>query len=592
MGERDYQCLLYRLVTDQSTLLLLSSTNGRVTLSSGCTTLQKRLGLRRVPERVSGRKPFLSTIANQFMHDYSGDHVLYRKGSAFSGDEIEKALHCTSRLLSSDIPIRDLIASGDIKISEAPNLASTRALIAQEDKDSAFDLREDLDGGIDLTFRQYDNMGQVVPDGRVTVVPICGYPGDVLRKQKHTWVYSVCANYGKTTTILRSLVDKYRATFVSDSRNAINVPRNAQFLCFDEVSFGNKIAINQLKGLTSGDATTSYLNRKSYGESYVPRKDAQFIFSGNCSPYRTYAVYDRVLGRFVITEDVLSTLEARFNIYRLDGDDRQQKAMFLEVPLLTESEYGWHLRDFFYRQNRQLNNRGLLTSVEMRESLLNVRTIQKARFAGSITNMALLAEEMEKVLPQIDWLQVDRIFSIFGERYGFRCASGEDEFRVTLRGDRGANTPYELIQMPEDGPAAVVHAIHPSPAASNPAHVYPMPRPSTHPCRPPVVDESPAKIYKCSPHSPLPINSITTAHVQSIRPTNHSSPPPTQHDKQNTSLIPIACDAYNADEFRPPINPFAPTSGQEWQSPHSSWDSNNLSPEQMSSPLQSSPLFD
>lgn len=69
------------------------------------------------------------------------------------------------------------------------------------------------------------------------------------------------------------------------------------------------------------------------------RRDVQFIFSGNESPYSTYAKYNKILGRPVITEDVLSTLEARFHIVCLDGEDREQRVKYLDISLLTDEEY-------------------------------------------------------------------------------------------------------------------------------------------------------------------------------------------------------------------------------------------------------------
>jgi hypothetical protein len=75
-----------------------------------------------------------------------------------------------------------------------------------------------------------------------------------LTKRKHWWIYSKQGNRGKTTSTKLALADRYKAHFISDVRNAVDIPPDAQFLILDEVDFRNKPTIATLKALTSGTA--------------------------------------------------------------------------------------------------------------------------------------------------------------------------------------------------------------------------------------------------------------------------------------------------------------------------------------------------
>jgi hypothetical protein len=133
----------------------------------------------------------------------------------------------------------------------------------------------------------------------------------------------------------------------------------------DEVGPTNCIPIAQLKGLAGGDASTSFLNRKSYGQSFVPRKDAQFIILSNHSPYEVYA--DKKKGRMDCTD--MQAIEERFHVIRLDGPNTEERARFADVKVLTKYEFHEAMYEVLYDKNRFLNKHGMLTKGELRDAL-------------------------------------------------------------------------------------------------------------------------------------------------------------------------------------------------------------------------------
>jgi hypothetical protein len=140
------------------------------------------------------------------------------------------------------------------------------------------------------------------------------------------------------------LVKKYSAHIINDIHNAVGVPKNLQWLVFDEYSRTKKLDLEMLKTLANGDASGAYLNRKSHGGSYIPPADVQVIILGNYSPYKIYAQWDKKTQRHIISEDVLSTIVDRFVIVRLDGDDTEERRHFMEPSTWTEEEFQTELR--------------------------------------------------------------------------------------------------------------------------------------------------------------------------------------------------------------------------------------------------------
>jgi hypothetical protein len=139
------------------------------------------------------------------------------------------------------------------------------------------------------------------PISQPVKIDIEGFPGDLKRKRKHYYIYSMTSNWGKSYNMDR-LVEKYSGAYVPDYKNAVNIPPNVQFLVFDEYSATKAIPLEQLKSLASSNAQSGYLNRKSHGASYKPPKDVQIIVLSNYSPYEVYASWDKKFQRKVISD--------------------------------------------------------------------------------------------------------------------------------------------------------------------------------------------------------------------------------------------------------------------------------------------------
>ena len=153
---------------------------------------------------------------------------------------------------------------------------------------------------------------------------------DQFVKRKHYYFYSKQPGYGKSTFI-QALLAETNASQIVDANNWMNVSKDAQFLVIDEYGPTNKIPMDKLKGLTAGNASTFGGNRKSYGKSFQPRKDAQLIIFSN------YHLFD-VMGRKTldseketrkVTEQEADILSDRFFIHRLD-DGKSDDNMDIE----------------------------------------------------------------------------------------------------------------------------------------------------------------------------------------------------------------------------------------------------------------------
>jgi hypothetical protein len=374
--ERDADYALIRDGTD--VLLFLRPRRGRLSFNSGMDTIRRKL-LGGPVERVNLPKNPRAYFCKRWPEGLPTHAVVEFAGDYYSPDAIQRAYSATERLIDPDVPLIDLVRKGDITMSEVASISSGRAALKQEQIDMEHKSKPDLEGPHVLTFGRYVN-GQ--REGPPIPVTIFGRPGDLLTKCKHYWIYS-SPGHGKSTTARLDLVDKFSAAFVPHAQNAVNVPATAHLLILDEVGPDNRIPITQLKGLSGGNAATSFLNRKSYGQSYVPREDAQFIILGNHSPYEVYA--NKKKGRMDGMD--LQAIEERFHIVRLDGSNADERAKFADVKALTTYEFHEALYKVLYDKNRFLNEQGMLTKFELRDALDESYRMYLDRFAHSEQNL-------------------------------------------------------------------------------------------------------------------------------------------------------------------------------------------------------------
>jgi hypothetical protein len=349
-------------------MVLMRKPGGRLSFNSGMDTLRKKL-LGGPVERVDLPKNPLSYFRNHWPDGLPPDAVVAYAGDSFSPDAIRASYTGTERMIDPDVPLVDLVRRGDITMSEVASISCGRAALKQEQIDLEHKSKPDLDGPLILTFGKHVN-GKMV--GKPIPVTIIGRPNDALTKRKHYWIYS-SAGYGKSTTVDIELEDKFNAASLQHAQNAVNIPSTAQFLILDECQDTNRIPIAQLKGLTGGKASKSYLNRKSFGQSYVPRADAQFIIMSNFSPYEVYA--NKKTGRLNATD--MAALEERFNIIRLDGRNEDERSMYGDVRALSAYELREAMYAVLYDAYSFLNKHKLLKKTHVRDALVKCYTMYK-----------------------------------------------------------------------------------------------------------------------------------------------------------------------------------------------------------------------
>lgn len=411
VADRNISCLMFK-TEDRTKIILYSGT--KMTFNSGLHTIHGHIKTATLDKEKNGN-PFPGSYLRNNM--FNEGRVLFRSGDYFSADNVKEHIASASNkiamLMDSSVPLRELVTNGDCEVGEVPNIAHARRHFQDEDLARQFEEKPDLEGDLPLTFRKYDDDGVPIPDIEPITVNIVGRPDDILTKKKHYFIYSTDANYGKSTTFKKELVHNYKAIFIPHATNAMNIPPNVQFLIFDEFGSSKILNILDLQRMTGGDASDGALNRKSYGRSYTPRPDAQFIMLSNNSPYEVYATYDPITRRRVISEENYKTLKARFNIIRLDGPDLEKRTQFVPVDILSQTDYFALIRSCIYDGNVSYNERGTLTAYCIKRSLAKAYNVYKARQGGDQGNVNDFEIDLQESVPAVDLAMITNVSHIF-----------------------------------------------------------------------------------------------------------------------------------------------------------------------------------
>lgn len=163
-------------------------------------------------------------------------------------------------------------------------------------------------------------------------------------KKKHYYFYSSNPGYGKTD-LVDTIVEHCNATVVGDVNNWTNVREDAQLIILDEYGATSRIPMLTLRGLTSGRASGTEGNRKSYGGSYRPRPDAQFIIMSNYHLFESMGTWDAKKCRRVVSAGDAKILLDRFHIIKLDEavstseeEDRQTFTAITDAQIATSDD--------------------------------------------------------------------------------------------------------------------------------------------------------------------------------------------------------------------------------------------------------------
>ena len=174
-------------------------------------------------------------------------------------------------------------------------------------------------------------------------VTIVGRPGRTDMEKKHYIIYSKSHGFGKTFHF-RRLAEQYNIHFVSDVYDWTAVPREAQFLVFDDVCSPvcckhNKLSFRDLCALTGGSAGGFAGTCKTNEPSFQPREDVQVILLSNVSPYNLYARWNPKLRDVVIETEKVEKLHSRFEVIRLDGSVEEDRVRATSPETWTEEQF-------------------------------------------------------------------------------------------------------------------------------------------------------------------------------------------------------------------------------------------------------------
>lgn len=427
---RNLSALLFR--TNDKTLLFLYCER-KIVFASGLHTIKGILHPATLAKEAFAN-PFPGMLLRK--NFFSEASVLFRAGDYFSPGSVEAhmalAASKVALLMDSSVPLKELVTTGNCEVGEVPNIAHARRHFMEEEKTLSFEGKPDLEGDLVLTFKHYDEAGVPIPGEAPIPVTIVGRPDDIVTKKKHYWVYSSRANYGKSTTLKKELVDNYKAIVVPHVTNAMNIPPNAQFIIFDEYSPAKPLHIEDLQRLTGGDASSGCLNRKSYGISYTPRSDCQFIILSNYSPYEVYSQYNTTTHSKFMSVENYTTINARFNVFRLDGPDLAKKKQFASPTLLTRNEYLDVIKSLMYDSNVALNESDTLTAYAIKSSLTNAYSVYKGRHAGENFCVEHFEIDLKEAVPAVDLAMITNVCNIFKTYDSYSKPS--PNFSVSLSG--------------------------------------------------------------------------------------------------------------------------------------------------------------
>ena len=206
-----------------------------------------------------------------------------------------------------------------------------------------------------LNKREYNpetEEADIVPGFPEFKVKITGRPGSTKCGKKHVYL---CApkDYGKTYG-LTEFAKEYDAVIITNISNLAGVRRNSQFILMDEAESIAKIDLATLKAVTSGNASTGSFNRKSHGEDFVPRADAQFVFFSNQSLMKQITEYDETLCRHIASEENVEIMKKRFTLYEIEPKDY----LYVTPKLLSDEDMSRFMQHLFKKHFNTAHENG------------------------------------------------------------------------------------------------------------------------------------------------------------------------------------------------------------------------------------------
>ena len=346
---------------DDMIFFCTTSSSRKFTLNSGLKTLGEMIGVSPdAMERISNDpKPFPEAKIMELFPDgnVNEGRIRHTIGEKFQVSMIRSIVQTSTNSIKykqilKQKTARDAVESGLIHPAQAASLIQSRNAMKKEAENDEMFKRPCLYGQVTLLFPQRDKSGKIIKGGPVREVIIKGNPTEILVKKKHYYLFSL-PGCGKSTEVRTKILNEYRAAFITDIKNAYDIPEHAQILIIDEyggsdttlyrqavntLKGSNKYVLDEdvLKGITAGDASGKAINRKSHGGSFVPTADMQLIILSNMSIYEAHAKYSPAEGRRVVNKMLLEAIEQRFHVHcvdtELDPEEVTSKAKLMVTP--------------------------------------------------------------------------------------------------------------------------------------------------------------------------------------------------------------------------------------------------------------------
>ena len=332
-------------VIDRTVFLKRDEDNTNFDFRTGMISIKKMLKFTGDLIPISSEKPFPEKQLRELFPDgeVDEDRIRYTYGRQLKTAAIRRMVKMKenaviNRQILNCKNITELAESGTVSISHLASVQNGLDLIKKQEEANEMLNRTPLTGSITLSFRNPETK-QIVCE-----IEIRGFAGDTTTKRRHVYIYSM-PGYGKSYMIRKKLLNDYRCVYITDIKNATDIPDHIQFLVIDEyggekksfISKGPNTAvldIDVLKGITSGNASSKGINRKSHGASFVPCEDAQLIILSNVSIYEAHSKYSNEEKRRVIDSVLLKAIDQRFFVHCVDegGEEMNRKNKLMVTP--------------------------------------------------------------------------------------------------------------------------------------------------------------------------------------------------------------------------------------------------------------------
>ena len=327
-------------------LILLHDDQKKIKLRYGMRTLQRKLGLRNEPvfcPYMGVEQYFLKLYPNGQISNLK-DKIWMMYSQNFTLESIKTMITNTSvKKLNTEIlrhSTSELLEKGKLSIYDMRKTDDAKAyFFTRQIKNpdlgvegfTAIFQHHELINGVYIPTKRFGETRVEIESHTLAVNP------DALRyKLKHYYIYSKTPGFGKSL-FLDEMESKYNARVVTDFDNFMNIAPETHLFLLDEYSPNHAIPLPTLKSVTGGNAAHVSFRIKSYGNSFVCRKDSQFIIVSNFSPYQVHG--ERKSDRCMMSKETMEMLEQRFHIIRLDGRVQEDRMLFGDPSVWNRQEY-------------------------------------------------------------------------------------------------------------------------------------------------------------------------------------------------------------------------------------------------------------